>query len=223
MKIYLTQNYAKYLESKNQIKECLELLEGMCEKLDYDNLIVGLCLQYNLKHQDYQNGIESGIKIYEKALKRFEGQQPGNEQLICIKFYKQFLRTHCMEIGLIRKLESLINQRMYDFAAGLGIAQGNGTNGNSFEEKRMVWDKSVSDELEKWAKTIKASLTGTGATNDGNYQQNDAGQATNDELNKQHGGNGVTNLKKRIWSNPEDASEQQDIGYELPVEKKLYA
>lgn len=112
---------------------------------------------------------------------------------------------------------------MYDFAAGLGIAQGNGTNGNSFEEKRMVWDKSVSDELEKWAKTIKASLTGTGATNDGNYQQNDAGQATNDELNKQHGGNGVTNLKKRIWSNPEDASEQQDIGYELPVEKKLYA
>ena len=66
MKIYLTQNYAKYLESKNQIKECLELLEGMCEKLDYDNLIVGLCLQYNLKHQDYQNGIESGITGIER-------------------------------------------------------------------------------------------------------------------------------------------------------------
>ena len=139
-KLDLTQVYARWLESKNSISDCLVLLETMIEKLNYNKLLVSLYVNYLVRHQSYEDRIVNCINIYEKTLKRFKDMNNCFELIHACKLYKSFLRLTCNELDFVRKVESIINRRIPDSEGQLNenswiLAE------NQLAEEKSTWSK----------------------------------------------------------------------------------
>lgn len=190
IKVYIVQNYVKFLENRGQTGDCLLLLESLSEKLGYDRLIVGLYLTYLLRHENYETSVTKGLYVYEGLIKHNRDTSDWQGLANGIKLYKSFLRSNCMELGFIRKIEALISRRQIEYE------------GKVDEDVWGSCDVAIGSVITEWQQKLvrdqqEAVLAG------GINGSEDPDKEFENGMNVGE----PTELKKRLFTDPEDQME----------------
>lgn len=192
VKIYIVQNYVKFLENKGQIGDCLVILESLSEKLGFDRLIVGLYTTYLLRHEAYEKAVIKGLYVYEGLIKHNKDTNDWSGLANGIKLYKSFLRSNCMELGFIRKVEALIAKRQIEYE------------GRVDEEIWGSCEAAIGGFVKEWQEKLVVSAQELEAAQAAGQNGRDADKEFESGLNA---GDQTSDLKKRLFVDPEDHME----------------